>query len=52
MEVELTMVPFTTDDDGNEVVTFAWTTRGFPPGAPYKGPTDFSPTGSSGSTSS
>ena len=24
MEVELTMVPFTTDDDGNEVVTFAF----------------------------
>jgi uncharacterized protein len=24
MEVELTMVPFTTDDDGNEIVTFAF----------------------------
>nr|CRL74646.1 putative nucleic-acid-binding protein containing a Zn-ribbon [Mycolicibacterium malmesburyense] len=24
MEVELTMLPFTTDDDGNEVVTFAF----------------------------
>jgi uncharacterized OB-fold protein len=24
MEVELTMVPFTTDDEGNEVVTFAF----------------------------
>jgi len=24
MEVELTMVPLTTDDDGNEVVTFAF----------------------------
>jgi uncharacterized protein len=24
MEVELTMVPFTTDDEGNEIVTFAF----------------------------
>ena len=24
MDVELTMVPFTTDDDGNEIVTFAF----------------------------
>jgi uncharacterized OB-fold protein len=24
MEVELTMVPFTSDDDGNEIVTFAF----------------------------
>ena len=24
MEVELTMVPFTTDDEGNELVTFAF----------------------------
>ena len=24
MKVELTMVPFTTDDDGNEIVTFAF----------------------------
>jgi uncharacterized OB-fold protein len=24
MEVELTMVPFATDDDGNEIVTFAF----------------------------
>ena len=24
MDVELTMVPFTSDDDGNEVVTFAF----------------------------
>ncbi|HZQ31159.1 MAG TPA: DNA-binding protein, partial [Mycobacterium sp.] len=24
MDVELTMVPLTTDDDGNEVVTFAF----------------------------
>ncbi|AMO62499.1 putative nucleic-acid-binding protein containing a Zn-ribbon [Mycolicibacterium phlei] len=24
MEVELTMIPFTTDEDGNEVVTFAF----------------------------
>jgi uncharacterized OB-fold protein len=24
MEVELTMVPFTTDDEGNEVLTFAF----------------------------
>jgi uncharacterized OB-fold protein len=24
MEVELTMMPFTTDDDGNEIVTFAF----------------------------
>jgi uncharacterized protein len=24
MEVELTMVPFTTDEDGNEIVTFAF----------------------------
>jgi uncharacterized protein len=24
MEVELTMVPFTTDADGNEIVTFAF----------------------------
>lgn len=24
MEVELTMVPFTSDDDGNEVITFAF----------------------------
>ncbi|EUA30250.1 hypothetical protein I553_4507 [Mycobacterium xenopi 4042] len=24
MEVELTMVPLTTDDDGNEVMTFAF----------------------------
>jgi uncharacterized protein len=23
-EVELTMVPFTTDDEGNEIVTFAF----------------------------
>lgn len=23
-EVELTMIPFTTDDEGNEVVTFAF----------------------------
>ncbi|MCV7290593.1 OB-fold domain-containing protein [Mycolicibacterium wolinskyi] len=24
-EVELTMIPFTTDDDGNEIITFAFT---------------------------
>ena len=24
MDVELTMVPFTTDDDGNEILTFAF----------------------------
>jgi uncharacterized OB-fold protein len=24
MKVELTMVPFTTDDEGNEIVTFAF----------------------------
>jgi hypothetical protein len=24
MDVELTMVPFTTDDEGNDVVTFAF----------------------------
>ena len=24
MDVELTMIPFTTDDDGNELVTFAF----------------------------
>ena len=25
MDVELTMVPLTTDDDGNEILTFAFT---------------------------
>jgi hypothetical protein len=25
MDVELTMVPFTTDDEGDEIVTFAFT---------------------------
>ena len=24
MDVELTMIPFTTDEDGNEIVTFAF----------------------------
>ena len=24
MAVELTMIPFTTDDDGNDIVTFAF----------------------------
>ncbi|MHC9295734.1 Zn-ribbon domain-containing OB-fold protein [Mycobacterium sp. LTG2003] len=26
--VELTMIPFTTDDDGNEIITFAFTPEG------------------------
>ncbi|MGV0745905.1 Zn-ribbon domain-containing OB-fold protein [Mycolicibacterium sp. XJ870] len=28
MDVELTMIPFTTDDDGNELVTFAFAPKG------------------------
>ncbi|OBG83052.1 DNA-binding protein [Mycobacterium sp. E802] len=28
MDVELTMIPFTTDEEGNEVVTFAFTPKG------------------------
>ncbi|MGV0773152.1 Zn-ribbon domain-containing OB-fold protein [Mycobacterium syngnathidarum] len=30
MDVELTMIPFTTDEDGNEIVTFAFSPVGAP----------------------